>query len=68
MVHHATCCPKQPQHVEGKTGAHNMVEYANNQEAFCQTQLQQKCIILTSEARLIIFQNDLASTHLTNEL
>lgn len=45
-----------------------MVEYANNQEAFCQTQLQQKCIILTSEARLIIFQNDLASTHLTNEL
>ena len=49
MEHHATCCPKQPQHVEGKTGAHDAPmsgEYANNQEAFSQMQLQQKCIIL----------------------
>ncbi len=60
--------PKQMQRVEGITGAHIILGCANNQEPFCQKQLQQQCTILSSEARLIIFHNNFASTHFTNEL
>ncbi len=68
-VHGASCqlLTKQTmQLVGGITGAHDRLGCANNQEAFCQIKLQ--CSISSSEARLIVFHNDFASTHLTNEL